>query len=184
MAFELCDETLRVRLMTTSDAFSVFSCRNLPEVSRYQGWRPTLAEVERVARDQARATPGLDRICQLVIEDNRDFVGDFGVVPTEPGRQAELGIVLHPSAQGRGLATCACRLLIGHLFAVGLHRITARVDPRNVPSLRLFDRLGLRREGHEVECFYDDVHDEWTDEICFAVLAREWARRIQPPQLR
>ena len=63
-----------------------------------------------------------------------------------------------------------------HLFDAGLHRITARVDPRNTRSLRLFDRLGMRREGHEVECYWDDAQQEWTDEVCFAVLAREWPR--------
>lgn len=176
MDLDLRDGSLCVRGMGVADAACVHACRNHPEVRRYQNWRPPhVADVEQVAREQVDFRPGITPgVCQLVIEDGGDFVGDFGVVSTDPGRQAELGVVLHPDAQGRGLATRALRLLIDHLFAVGLHRITARVDPRNAPSLRLFDRLGMRREGHEVECFFDPVYDEWTDEICFAVLAREW----------
>lgn len=169
---------LSVRPMTVADAAAVQQCRNDPRVARYQGWRPSVADAERHAREQEGTRPGHSPgVCQLVIERAGVFVGDIGVQTIDPGRQVELGIVVHPDAQGGGVATRALRLVITHLFRDGVHRVTARVDPRNEPSLRLFDRLGLRREGHEVESYWDAVYDEYTDEICFAVLAREWAAR-------
>ena len=79
-----------------------------------------------------------------------------------------------PKWQGRGIATCACRLLFDHLYEQGLNRITARVDPRNEPCVHLFERLNFVREGMERQCWWDDDYDEWTDEILFAMLASEW----------
>jgi aminoglycoside 6'-N-acetyltransferase len=167
--------------MTAADAEAVQRCRNLPAVARYQSWRPAdAAEVVELAHEQVDRAPGMQsEPCQLVIEvrdaeGRAHFAGDMGSGAFDPGRQMEIGIVLDPEWQGRGLATRACRLLFDHLFTVGLHRVTARVDPRNEPSLRLFERLGFRREGHERECWWDDVWNEWTDEVCFAVLRSEW----------
>ena len=103
------------------------------------------------------------------------IVGDMGTGAFDPGRQMEIGIVLDPAWQGRGIATRACRMMFDHLFANGLHRVTARIDPRNGASLRLFERLGFRQEGIERSAFWDEDWQEWTDEVCFAVLASEWS---------
>ena len=174
-------DTLVIRLMDVADAAAVQACRALAEVARYQGWSPeTVAEVEDHARSQAGHVAGMQPgCCQLVIERRtegapHEFIGDFGVVAIDPGRQVSLGIVLHPAWQGRGLATRATTQLLGELFGRGIHRVTARVDPRNTPSWRLLERLGFRREGYEVACFYDVFDEAWTDEYCYALLAREW----------
>jgi aminoglycoside 6'-N-acetyltransferase len=138
------------------------------------------------ARRQDPATIGKRIGCvQCVIErDEGDgawrFVGDFGVQTREPLPTVELGIVLAPTAKRQGIATLASRHLIDALFASRIHRIVARVDPRNEPSLRLFDRLGFRREGHERSGYWDDVYQEWTDEVLFAVLRSEWLASRQP----
>ena len=56
---------------------------------------------------------------------------------------------------------------------LGLHRVVARVDARNGPSLRLCERLGMRREAvlRENEWF----KGEWSDEVDYALLEQEWA---------
>lgn len=169
-------EELTLRAMAPDDAAFVHGSRNHPDNIRYQGWRPrTVAEVVEHARrqdpDAIARTPGT---IQLVIEADGARVGDFGVTTVRPLPTVSLGITLIPEAHGRGLATRASRLLLDGLFELGVHRVTAEVDPRNGPSLRLFDRLGFRREGHTVAAYRDDLYDEWTDEILFALLAREW----------
>lgn len=181
MSFALTDDNLIVRGMTAADAPTVQRCRNLPEVARYQGWRPgTAEEVVRLSHEQAGRAPGMQKEpFQLVIEFRDEqgdlhVVGDMGSGAFDPGRQMEIGIVLDPAWQGRGLATRACRMLFTHLFEAGLHRVTARVDPRNESSVRLFDRLQFVREGLERQCWWDEDYNEWTDEICFAMLASEW----------
>jgi RimJ/RimL family protein N-acetyltransferase len=55
---------------------------------------------------------------------------------------------------------------------LGLHRVTASVDARNTASLRLADRLGMRRETHLVSNRW--FKGVWSDEIAFALLEYEW----------
>ena len=55
---------------------------------------------------------------------------------------------------------------------VGLHRVVGRLDGRNSASAGLLARLGMRREAHLVENEW--VKGEWTDEVVYAMLDREW----------
>ena len=179
-SLHLQDDEVCVRAMGPDDAAFVQRCRNHPDVVRYQSWRPAaVAEVVELAHEQVGRAPGMQADpFQLVIElrrpDGRHLVGDIGTSGFDPGRQMEIGIVLDPSYRGSGLATRACRLLLTHVFSAGLHRVTARVDPRNERSLRLFERLQFRREGLERACWWDDAWKEWTDEVCFAMLREDW----------
>ena len=60
----------------------------------------------------------------------------------------ELGIMLAPAAQGRGLGRKAMITLIEDAFDNrGARRVFADVDEDNTPSLNLFLRLGFQREG-------------------------------------
>ena len=61
----------------------------------------------------------------------------------------------------------AVALLIDHCFTeVGLHRVEIDIRPENGASLRVVDKLGLRREG-----FYErylDIDGAWRDHVAFA----------------
>jgi len=166
-----------IRAMEASDADVVQRSRVHPENERYNGWRPaTVEEVARHARSQEPGTIGKEvGIIQLVIEQAGVFVGDFGVQTREPLPTVELGIAIAPEAKRRGIAARTTHLLVDALFSEGVHRVVARVDPRNTPSVRLFERLGFRQEGIELQCYWDEAYREWTDEVCFAVLRTEWS---------
>ncbi len=65
-----------------------------------------------------------------------------------PHQSAELGYVLAPARWGQGLMREVLPVLVRHGFeALELHRMEARIDPGNVASLRLAERLGFRLEG-------------------------------------
>jgi RimJ/RimL family protein N-acetyltransferase len=86
----------------------------------------------------------------------------------------EVGFTLHPDHGGRGYATEAAAVMLELGFdGFGLHRIIGRLDARNDRSARVLERLGMRREAHLRENEW--VKGEWTDEIVYAVLHREWA---------
>ena len=162
--------------MLPEDGGLVQASRMHPDNIRYQGWRPkTVAQVVEHARRQDPGTIGrAPGTIQLVFEEDGQFVGDFGVTTRRPMATVEVGITIAAAHHGRGLATRGTRLLLGGLFGLGVHRVVAQVDPRNAPSLRLFQRLGFRREGHLVSSYYDELYEEWCDEICFALLRTEW----------
>jgi RimJ/RimL family protein N-acetyltransferase/DNA-directed RNA polymerase specialized sigma24 family protein len=55
---------------------------------------------------------------------------------------------LAPTARGRGLATCAVRLLAGWAFhELALARLWLQIEPENVASQRVAERCGFVREG-------------------------------------
>lgn len=85
----------------------------------------------------------------------------------------EIGYVFHPDYSGQGFATEAVRALLDIAFGTyGLHRVIARIDARNLASLRLAERVGMRREAHLVENEW--FKGAWSDEIDYAMLQREW----------
>ena len=88
-------------------------------------------------------------------------------------RQGEIGWTLHPDVQGRGYATeAAAEMLRLGFDGLGLHRITADADPRNLASVRLMERLGMRYEATQRGVAYEK--GEWVDEIVYAMLEDEW----------
>jgi RimJ/RimL family protein N-acetyltransferase len=89
----------------------------------------------------------------------------------------EVGYVLHPEYVGLGYAAEATRALFRLGFdGLELHRIVARIDARNTASIRVAERLGMRREAHLV---HNHWHDGWQDEIDFALLSGEWRSTLE-----
>jgi RimJ/RimL family protein N-acetyltransferase len=56
-----------------------------------------------------------------------------------------------PPARGRGYCTEAVTTLTHHLFDRGIERITAEANPRNMPSLRLLEKLGFNEIEYGVK---------------------------------
>jgi RimJ/RimL family protein N-acetyltransferase len=119
-----------------------------------------------------------DRIILAVEHDGRvigDVVLRTGLISD---LQAEIGWALNPDYHGRGLATEAARELLAMAFSdLGMHRAWAQLDPRNVASARVCERLGMRLEAH----FRHDIwfKGEWGDTWVYAILADEWRAATQ-----
>ena len=133
---------------------------------------PSLArdELEDMLADRASAE---EDGFGLVLELDGRVVGEVGLVFRSP-TVAELSWVIHPDVGGRGLATEATAALIDLGFGhYACHRIFAELDPRNTASMRMCERLGMRRESHRLSDFWSK--GEWTDTYEYALLASEWS---------
>ena len=77
------------------------------------------------------------------------LLGSCGLVAVDPvDLVAEVGYWVVAPARGRGLAVRAARLLAAWaLSAGGLGRLEIRLEPENVASRRVAERLGFRLEG-------------------------------------
>jgi hypothetical protein len=96
----------------------------------------------------------------------------------------EIGYRLEPAAEGRGLITAACRMLLTYTFAErGLHRAEWRCRADNVRSSAVAERLGMTLEGVLREAW--KVGDTFYDKQVWSVLAQgarqltstAWVRR-------
>ncbi len=96
---------------------------------------------------------------------------------------AIIGYSMSPAHQGRGYATEAAGALVDRLFdRLHVHRVAATLDPANVSSARVLERLGFRYEGRGVKAAY--VRGEWADDDRYAILADErlaWRERPHGP---
>ena len=110
----------------------------------------------------------------VVLRANGELAGDVSLLwASERHRQGELGFAFHPAHQGRGYATEAARPMLELAFeTLRLHRLVGRLEPRNVGSARVLEKLGMRREAHLVENEW--VKGEWQSELVYAILDREW----------
>ena len=170
---------LRLRPVTPADADALLDYRSLPEVARYVPFEPHDAQMvaERIAGRWSETTlddENRSLLLGIALADSDRVIGDLTLMMGPPEhRSAELGWVLHPAQSGHGYATEAVHALMGLVFDdLGLHRVTARIDARNEASLRLADRLGMRREAHLVQNEW--FKGGWSDEIDVALLEDEW----------
>ena len=95
---------------------------------------------------------------------------------TPSAATAEVGVTLAPASQGKGFATEALAAVVSALFGqLGMHRVFAEADDRNVPVQRVLERLGFRCEARLVEA--DWFKGEWSTLRIYATLDAEWRGR-------
>jgi RimJ/RimL family protein N-acetyltransferase len=174
---EILTDRLLLRALLPDDAENMFAYRSHPEVLQYQFWHPqSLEEIQLFISKMATRefnTSGWSQIAIALRNDNR-LIGDCGIHVLETdSRIVEIGITISPDYQSNGYATEALNAVLDLLFVrLGKHRIIASVDPRNLPSMALMERIGLRKEGHLVQSVW--FKESWVDDVIFAMLASEW----------
>ncbi|KPK48206.1 MAG: hypothetical protein AMS22_15750 [Thiotrichales bacterium SG8_50] len=174
-------EQLILRRLELSDAEGIYNYRSDSEVSRYQCWAPgSVAEIQSFIEDQLKLepdTPGAWFQLAITIGSSGKLIGDLGLhTLVSERRQAEIGITLAPTFQGQGYATEALKGALEYLFVnLKKHRVIGSVDPRNLASIALMERVGMRKEAHMVESLW--IKGNWADDLIYAILEREWATR-------
>ena len=87
--------------------------------------------------------------------------------------QADLDISLARKHQRQGLAIEAVDALLGFCFeGIKLHRVTASCDSRNAAACKLFENVGMRREGEFVKA--TPSADGWLNTVYYAALEEEY----------
>ena len=162
--------------MCAQHAATLSGYRSDPEVARFQDWETpyTIAMAEHLIEGQSQLDgPANDDWVQLAVLVDGRSIGDVAVGIHDNGHQATIGYSITAAEQGKGYATEAVGAVIGALFNEGkLHRISAGIDPENVASRRLLERLGFRYEGRSVRSVL--VRGSWVDDDRFALLASEY----------
>ncbi len=172
---------LLLREFVESDAAEVNRYEADPEVVRYaihgvRSLADSLAYIQGVRAEAQTKTRRLFEFALVRSEDAR-LIGRCGMKLSDVAEnEAMLWYVLARDAWGHGYAAEAGRAVLGFGFdELRLHRIFVDIDPRNTASLRVAEKLALRREGHFLESSWNK--GEWTDTVVFALLDREYRAR-------
>jgi RimJ/RimL family protein N-acetyltransferase len=173
-------ERLQFRPATPEDLEALGAIQNLPEVAY---WLPSApgSQADYLLRMGREGL--LPRT--LVLERDGAVIGELylhlragwaqrEVADRATGSEADIGWGLHPAQQGHGYATEAARELVRLCFEdLGVRRVVAGAFADNAASVRVMERLGMRRETVGVRT---TLHRErgWVDSTEYALLADEW----------
>lgn len=123
-------------------------------------------------------------------EDCRNF--EFATVLKETGTligaaslfrlddEPELGWTIHRNYWRQGFGTEMAKILLKFGFCtLGLRRIIAGCNAKNIASYLIMEKIGMRREAHFIKGQRENsvLSDEWCDRFQYAMLHEEWRDR-------
>ncbi|HSP83008.1 MAG TPA: GNAT family protein [Gillisia sp.] len=175
-------ERIIIRPVEIGDKESIFTYRAEPETSKYLSLTPQIVEdVEEFIKKSSNEidVPGTWFQFVIIEKVTNQLIGDIGIHFLETdseNKQVEIGYTLDTRFRGKGYASEALSVIIEYLVSkLNKHRIIASIDPSNLDSIKLVERLGFRKEAHFIESLF--FHGKWVDDLVYAILAREWKER-------
>jgi RimJ/RimL family protein N-acetyltransferase len=178
-------ERLELRPVLDEDVDRILEYRNLPEVTRWLLRTEVCPASFRAAWRRAAEDPD-DHSAAVTLDGvvigtvSLDVIDGMGQPGTPPRTEATLGYIFDPAYGGRGYASEAVTAMVEHAFdRLGIRRITAGCFAGNLASVRILEKVGMRREQHGIG---DSWHAElgWVDGYTYALLAETWRRETAP----
>ena len=158
-------ERLLLRPAQKSDLAAIHAILSLPEATTYWSTPPheTIGESEAWLDSMLAIEDGKGE--DFIVERDGEVIGKAGFCEFP-----EIGFILHPDHWGKGYAREALEPVLERAFAVhGLEIVEADVDPENIPSLRLLEKVGFRETGREKNTM--QIGGEWKDSVYLALTA-------------
>ena len=179
-------ERLILRSFRAGDEADVYAYLKEPMVNCFACMKiHSLEEAKKAVADRQKDG---EHCLAIVLKENEKVIGEIQAHPetSQPDGTENLTYdtfspcwMLHPAYQGRGYAYEAARAFFQYLFdEKGARRIYAYTEDYNLPSQRLCEKLGMRREGMFME-FVSFVNQEdgtplYENTIQYAILKKEW----------
>ncbi|MEK4043284.1 GNAT family protein [Paenibacillus sp. FSL H8-0048] len=152
MITELRTERLVLRQMSTTDSASLFAIWSDPEVTRFMNISNFTDECQAVEMiellDKLAGENQAIRYSITEAESGR-IIGSCGYNMLDyDNAKTEIGYDLSREYWGKGYAPEALRALIDYAFdTLGFNRIEAKVEPANINSIKVLQKLNFSLEG-------------------------------------
>jgi hypothetical protein len=171
---------LILRPLTPADVDDLLEYQSDPDVIRFIPWpvrdREMVAEaITKLLAFIASCETGLNQTYAMELKSSGKVIGQVNFMFKDGHDfQREIGYVINPAFGGQGYVHEALVAMVTHVFDMGnVQRVYAKIDARNIPSEKVAQRLGMRKEAHHIQD--DFFKGEWTDSLIYAVLKSEWA---------
>ena len=151
-----------LRRLAISDLAAFQGYRHDSVLGQFQGWSATsdADALSFLTKMSAAALLQPGTWSQLGIADatNQALIGDIGLFLASDSRHAEIGFTVQRESQGRGVATTAVREAISLVFEhTTAEKVLGITDARNQPSIRLLERVGMRKTESRNATFRGEV---------------------------
>ena len=103
------------------------------------------------------------------------FAGEINIssIQRGPFQNAYVGYWIDQAMAGHSYVPEAAVLVFRFAFEeLALHRVQVAIIPRNPPSRRVAEKLGLREEG--IAFRYLEINGVWEDHVRYAITSEEW----------
>jgi ribosomal-protein-serine acetyltransferase len=176
---ELIEGPLLIRTYRQDDVSTLFEAvrESIGEVSKWLPWcheKYSIEETREFIGTRELASQGDEWYSFGIFEQSGGrFLGGVGInFINRVHQMANLGYWVRTSAAGRGVATIAARAVARFGFAtVGLHRIEIVAAVDNLPSQRVAEKAGARREGVLRNRLL--IHGESVDAVLFSLIPED-----------
>jgi ribosomal-protein-alanine N-acetyltransferase len=173
----LASKRLRLRQFEDRDLGGLHACFGDPEAMRYWNFPPceTEAESARWLGILAKNSSPYQFLAWAVADRRSDrCIGMVNYHHREQNnRRLEVGYILAPPHQGRGLMTEAMQALLDYCFEeLSVRRVQALINPDNTASIRLAERLGFRCEGGPLRDYWR-IGDSYASVMMYGLIAGE-----------
>lgn len=161
---------LLLRPFETADLRDLYAYAGRPGVGEMAGWRhhASLEESRSVLEEYLREPDTF----AVVLRESGKVIGHLAVHEDSEDHRAdtrELGFVLHPDYQRRGLMTEAVRGAVETLFGWGVRHVYACCFQDNQPSRGLIEKCGFRFE--QAGTYYSRSLDKTFDSYEYVIHA-------------
>ena len=169
---ELRTKRLLLRPPRLDDADAYFAIASDPEYARFGSRGPVDRESTMRALVRITSFPWRQRP-ELAIVFGGQVVGRVMLDVDAQNNIAVLGYGIGRPWWGLGIATEAAQAALDYAFReLAVYKVWARADPRNLSSLRVLEKLGMRQEGllrgHLI------YRGERVDRVYYGILRPEW----------
>lgn len=173
----LTTKRLRLRQFEARDVKGLHACFGDPEAMRYWNFPPCKTEDEsaRWLGILEKSTSPYQFLAWAVADKRSDRCIGMVNYHHREARNArlEIGYILAPAQQRRGLMTEAVETMLAYCFdELAVHRVEALIHPDNAASIALATRLGFRCEGGPLRDYWR-VGDGYMDVMMYALLNGE-----------
>ena len=168
-------EKVLLRPMKVEDIPSIHEHSQNPELWVLNCDYPHVSPLESAHAFYESWTKFDDNMAPFAIEADEKYIGNCLLMNLKSrNRNSELGIVIGDRAYwGRGYGRDAVKLLLNYGFHyIGLHRIEAFPNERNLRSIGCLKACGFLEEGRARKVLW--LAGEWVDVVQLSILSEEW----------
>ncbi|MBF7091475.1 GNAT family N-acetyltransferase [Flavobacterium sp. ALJ2] len=169
-------ERLFLKRITNEDANEIIALRSNPETMKYIP-RPLIKTneqaLEHIAQINSITETNEGINWGITLKDNPKIIGFIGYFRIKPEHyRAEIGYMLLPEFHGKGIIPEAVKTVIDYGFnEMKLHSIEAVIDPDNLASERVLQKMGFVKEGHFKESEY--YEGRFLDSVIYSLLNKK-----------
>lgn len=173
---EITTDRLIIRKFSENDGDDLYEYFSNPKVLEFEPFKPFTKDE---AHDEAKRRSGDEKFLAVCLKSGK-LIGNLYFAKGD-FETWEVGYVFNEKYWGNGYASESLLALIKYAFlSLNARRIIAQCDPKNMPSWKLLETVGMRREGHLLQniFFFTDEKGNpiWKDTYEYGILKSEFTK--------